>query len=389
MAMKRQAMFITLLILSVMTLLSGCGTQSEPGPGGSVATPGTPDVPRFQPDKLRIVSDEPALPPPGATFATPGANQPDVTVTDAAQVRQLFATIYALPALPQDRACTAERGPHYTLTFLQGDATVATVEFHRDGCWPVFIAGDSTTREGSKVFVQQLDEAIISASPLLKPDRFAIATAPQPEHAPQSALITSATTAQQLYDAMLALPRSDAGQGCSGAPLPTYQIVFFSGDQSVPASVDNGCQTAEVDGSYRWRGGRFVTNDQFRSLLQSILAGITLEPAKPDQLSRELTTRQTSSFTAAVSDEQLVQALYAQVYQLPAADAQPSCPPEEYKLSGKGTFTTLAFSQWDLPLVRVDTYQGSCNYVQISGTGPYLKADQSFWDLIDRAQQHP
>jgi hypothetical protein len=389
MAMKKQAMLITVLVLGVMTLLSGCGAQSEPGPGGSVATPGTPDAPHYLPDHLRIVSDEPALPPPGATFATPEASQPEVTVTDVAQVRQLYTTIYALPALPQDRACTAERGPHYTLTFLQGEATVATVEFHRDGCWPVFIAGDSTTREGSKAFVQQLDQAIISASPLLKPDRFAIATAPNPLQAPQSALITSATTAQQLYDAMLALPRSDAGQGCSSAPLPTYQIVFFSGDQSVPASVDNGCQTAEINGGYHWRGGRFVTNEQFRSLLQSIVSGVTLEPAKPDQLSRELTTRQISSLTVAVSDDQLVQALYDQVFQLPVTDAQSNCPPDEDKLSGKGTFTTLNFSQWDLPLVRVDTYQGSCSYVQMSGTGPLLKADQAFWDLIDRLQQNP
>jgi hypothetical protein len=84
-----------------------------------------------------------------------------------------------------------------------------------------------------------------------------------------------------------------------------------------------------------------------------------------------------------------VQALYDQVFQLPVTDAQSNCPPDEDKLSGKGTFTTLNFSQWDLPLVRVDTYQGSCSYVQMSGTGPLLKADQAFWDLIDRLQQNP
>ncbi|HVX29820.1 MAG TPA: hypothetical protein VHA53_05020, partial [Nitrolancea sp.] len=320
---------------------------------------------------------------------TPQPSLPEVTLSDAALTRQLYATINALPALPLDRACTAERGPHYTLTFLQGDVTIATVQFHRDGCWPVFIAGDSITREGSQDFVQQLDHAIITATPLLKPDRVAIATAPNPLQAPKSAMITSATTAQQLYDAILSLPRTDAGFGCNGSFVPAYQIVFFSGNQALHASYDDACQTVEVDGGFQWRGGRFAINDQFRTMFTSMLDNAPFAPAVPDHLAFAVNTPAT--FTPAVdfTDKQVIQALYNEVFQLPVTDGQPNCPSADDKLSGKSRYTTLAFTQWDLLLVRIDTYQGSCSYVQINGTGPLLKADQTFWDLLDRVQGTP
>ncbi|HEX7102654.1 MAG TPA: hypothetical protein VF201_08430 [Nitrolancea sp.] len=390
--MKRA--MVVLAVLSVVIVLSGCGSQIESGqqggvatPGGSTATPGTPGAHAGLPDRVRIVSDEPMLLPPGEVLTTPQASLPEVMLSDVALTRQLYATINALPVLPQDRACTAERGPHYTLTFLQGNATVATVQFHRDGCWPVFIAGESTTREGSKAFVQQLDQAMITATPLLKPDRFAIATAPNPLQAPKSAQVTSATTAQQLYDAILSLPRTDVGTGCSGSSLPAYQLVFFSGDQALHGSVDDACQTVEVDGGFQWRGGRFAMNDQFRNMFQAILAAAPFAPSTPDHLSFGVNTPQTVTPSVNFTDDQVIQALYSQVFQLPVTAAQPNCPPADDKLSGKGTFTTLAFTQWDLPLVRIDTYQGSCSYVQMNGTGPVLKANQTFWDLIDRVQK--
>jgi len=394
MGMKKQAMVFA-AILSMVIVLSGCGSQIGPGqrandatPGGSVATPGSPDAHAGLPDAVRIASDEAALlEPPDAVFTTPQASPPEVTLRDVALTRQLYETIYALPALPQDRACTAERGPHYTLTFLQGEATVAIVQFHHDGCWPVFINGDSTTREGSQAFVQQLDQAIITATPVLTPDRFAIATAPNPLGAPQSALITSASTAQQLYDAILALPRTDVGTGCNGSFVPEYQIVFFSGDQTLPASVDDACQTVEVDGGFQWRGGRFAMNDQFRTMFKAILAGAPFAPAIPDHLSYAVDTPQTVGHAVNFTDDQLMQALYSQVFQLPETAARPNCPPANDKLSAQYRFTTLAFTQWDLPLVRIDAYQGSCNYVQLSDTnGPQLQANQAFWDLIDRVQ---
>ena len=94
----------------------------------------------------------------------------------------------------------------------------------------------------------------------MSPDRFAIATAAQAGQAPQSAEITSAATAQQVYDTILALPRTNAEPNCPAEPVPTYQIVFFVGEQPVPASVYNVCQTVEVDAGYQWRGGWFAMN---------------------------------------------------------------------------------------------------------------------------------
>jgi hypothetical protein len=384
MVTKKQAILLTVLLLGAVMALTACGAQT--GPGGIAGTPGVATARPDRPDHVRIASDEPIAPPPGATFTTPGGTPPAVTLTDVALVRQLYATIYALPTLPPERACTAERGPHYTLTFLQGTATLATVQANRDGCWPVTIAGETLVREATSAFWQQRDQAIITATPPLSPDRFAIATAPQAGQAPQSALITSATIAQQVYDAILALPRTGASPNCSAEPVPTYQIVFFAGDQAVPASVDDICQTVEVDGGYQWRGGRFATNDQFRSILQSVLAGATFAPAQPDHLKLAVTKGNNPSYQMNGSDHQLMLALYDQVFQLSETAVQPNCPPVEDKVGGKGTFTTLAFTQWDLPLARIDTYQGSCSYVQMSDTGPRLQANQTFWDLINREQ---
>ncbi len=78
--------------------------------------------------------------------------------------------------------------------------------------------------------------------------------------------------------------------------------------------------------------------------------------------------------------------LYAQVFKLPETAAQPDCPPESDKLAGKGTHTTLTFMQWDLPLVRIDTYEGSCSSVQLNETGEWLQGNQAFWDLLHRVQ---
>jgi hypothetical protein len=336
---------------------------------------------------VRITSNEPLFLPPGPTFATPGAAQPEVTLTDMALVRQLYAAINALSTIPADQACPAIAGPQYTLTFLQGTATVFTAKADKGGCGSVTIEGETGIKQATSAFWQQLDQAIITATPVLKPDRFAIATAPQPGQAPKSALVTSATTAQQLYDAILALPRTDGGQNCSGPPRLTYQIVFFSGDQAVPASVDDACQTVEVDGGFQWRGGRFATNDQFRNMFQTILSDAPFAPAKPDHLSYEVNTPQTVTPSVNFTDDQVIQALYDQVFQLPVAEAQSNCPPSDDKVSGQYRFTTLDFTQWDLPLVRVDTYQGTCSYVQLSDTnGPRLKANQAFWDLIDHVK---
>lgn len=349
--------------------LSACGAST--GAGGTTGTaPG-------RPDSVRIAIDAPT--------ATPPATQPVVTLSDAALVQHLYATIYALPALPARQACTAEGGPSYTLTFRQSTTMLVTVQASRDGCRQVTISGATPVRQGTSDFWQQLDQAIFTATPPLRPDRLAIAFTPHASQAPQSALITSAATAQQVYDAILALPLASAAQACPAEPVPTYQFVFFAGEQAVPASMNDLCQTIEVAGGYQWRGGIFAMTDQFRSVLQSVLAGATFAPARPDHLALWVEKAHTTSSQVNVSDQQLMLALYDRIFPLSEIASQPGCPPDADKLAGTGTYATLTFTQWNLPLVQIATYEGSCSFVQLSATGQWLQANQALWDLVHRA----
>jgi hypothetical protein len=257
----------------------------------------------------------------------------------------------------------------------------------------VTIVGDTSVRQGTKAFWQQLDQAIFLATPPLRPTRLAIAVAPyatQTLTAPQSAEITSAATAQQLYDAILALPLASAGgEGCPYVATPTYQFVFFAGEQMVPACIDDTNQTVTIDGGYQWRGGAFVMNDQFRRLLQSVLAGDAFAPARPDGFALTVTKGHTSA-AAPVSDTQLLVALYDHIFTLPVTglqpgQPQPGCHLDADKVAGTDVWAQFTFTQWDLPLMQIDTYQGSCRFVQLSATNQELGANQDFWDLVHRA----
>jgi hypothetical protein len=79
-----------------------------------------------------------------------------------------------------------------------------------------------------------------------------------------------------------------------------------------------------------------------------------------------------------VSNTQLMLALYDRIFTLPETAPQPGCPADTDKVAGKGTYATLSFTQWNLPLVQIDTYEGSCNLVELSPTGQWLRADQAF-----------
>jgi hypothetical protein len=260
-----------------------------------------------------------------------------------------------------------------------------TVQANRDGCRPVTIAGGTSVRQGTSAFWDQLDQAISVATPPLSPDRLAVAFTPHAGQAPQTAQIASAATARRLYDAILALQPASTAQYCPATSVPTYQFVFFAGEQTVPASVDDTCQSVSVQGGYQWRGGNFAMNDGFRSLLRSVLANANFAAARPDHLALYVTKVQTSSYQVNVSDTQLILAMYDRVFALPETAPQPGCPPSADKVAGKGTFATFTFTQWNLQLVQIDTYEGSCSFVQLSPTGQWLQADQAFWDLVHRA----
>src|SRR5215468_9491648 len=124
MSMKKSLSFLpNLLLLGLLAWLSGCGTN-----GGTGSVPAS--KPTNKPDSVSIQVD---LPP----------GEPVVTLKIASMVQQLYATIYALSQMPDNRACTQERGPHYTLTFRQGDKVLVKVLAMRDGCRPVSIGGET------------------------------------------------------------------------------------------------------------------------------------------------------------------------------------------------------------------------------------------------------
>jgi hypothetical protein len=309
---------------------------------------------------------------------------PVVTLTVAGMVQQLYATIYALPAMPENQFCTMERGPHYTLTFRQGAETLVTVIAMRDGCRPVSIAGGSHDRQATQAFWTQLDRAIYEATPLAKVEWFAIQRLPQTGPASQSAQLTSTRTAQRLYHAILALPLVPQGDLYADGP-PAYQLVFHAADQAIPSVINQKRSLISLEGNFHSRGGTYVMNESFKRLLSEILAGASFAPAHPDAASLTLQKGESTSQQTGITDATLQQKLYKKVLTLRQTQAQPNCPSGEDKVAGKGTFYNVSFTQWGLPILQVTVYEGSCQLIEITSTRQFLQGDQEFWDLIHRA----
>src|SRR5215467_13497280 len=183
-----------LLLLGLLVNLSGCSPVSGPAPAPGNTLRGTPD-------SVSILID----------LVGPTQQKPVVTLTDARMVQQLYKTIYALSIMPAYQACTAELGPHYTLTFHQGSKTLVTVIAMRDGCRPVSIAGEGHDRQATAAFWNQLDQAIYEATPPAQVEWFAIQHLLHPGQPPQTARITATRAAQRLYHAILALPLAPQG----------------------------------------------------------------------------------------------------------------------------------------------------------------------------------
>ena len=101
---KHRPTLLAALLLAFLVGLSGCGMNAGSqaagsGPGGS-------------PDSVRINFETPVL--------DPAHSKRVVTLNVATQVQHLYRTIFALPPMPQNIACTADGGFPYTLTFQQG-----------------------------------------------------------------------------------------------------------------------------------------------------------------------------------------------------------------------------------------------------------------------------
>src|SRR5260370_38453434 len=111
--------------LLLLAWLSGCGTASGPGNASS-----------GKPDRVSIQIDE-----------VTGTKQV-VTLTVAGLVQQLYATMYALPQMPDNQPCPANLGPHYTLTFSQGGKTPVPVLAMRHGSGPASLMETARNRQG-------------------------------------------------------------------------------------------------------------------------------------------------------------------------------------------------------------------------------------------------
>ncbi|MGZ3646721.1 MAG: hypothetical protein ACXVCM_23055 [Ktedonobacteraceae bacterium] len=359
------------VLLAFLVGLSGCGMNA----GSQTAGP----VHGGSPNSVRITFETPGL--------DPARSKHVLTLNVVTQVQHLYATIFALPPMPQNIACTAEGGFPYTLTFQQGTKTLATVVAARYGCRPISIAGEPTDRQSTAEFWSQLDQAIYQATPVARPKQLALLHTLQLDQPPQAAQITSVETVQHLYEAILALPQAHQNGKCSPESLHEYQLDFHTADQAIPSVIDKTCNTISLEGSYQSRTGTFVMNDQFKQLFGQTLAATPFASAHPDRLTLELQPGSGIAQLGTIADAGLRQKLYTKIFALPAGKASPNCPSGEDKMAGKGKWYTFSFTQWDLLLVNVDAYEGSCTLVSLDagqgmGAGLILQGDGEFWHLV-------
>ena len=363
MSMKKSLSFLPgLLLVGLLAWLSGCGTNV-----------GTRTVPANKPDSVTILVDLPT-------------GRPAVTLTITSMVQQLYATIYAMPQMPDYQACTAERGPHYALTFRQGDKVLVKVLAMRDGCRPVSIGGETHDRQATQGFWAQLDQAIYHASPPARVQWLALMRASQAQtnQSSQTARMLSAATAQRLYDAILALPLATPNNGYLDGSL-AYQLVFHAADQMIPSAIDMQHNLVSLNGNLQSRTGLYTMNDQFKRLLEQTLAAATFAPAGPDALSFLVEKEYVSSQPVGIENQIFRAKLYAKILALQPSQPQQGCPSEADKVAGKATWYDIRFAQWSLPVLQVSAYEGSCKLVEIGPTGQPYQGDQQFWDLVHQA----
>ncbi len=312
-----------------------------------------------------------------------------MTLTVASMVQQLYTTIYAMPLMPENVACTLELGPHYTLTFYQKQKTLVTVLAERDGCRKVSLSGEphSRTAMDKKEFWNQLDRAIYEATPAAKVNQLALMSTSSHAQPPQTARISSPDAAQHIYNAILALPLVTENVGYSDGN-PDYQLIFHTADQVIAASVDLRQNLVSLNGALSSHGGMYRINEQFKQLFAKTLAGVVFTPAQPDRLLLQLETSKSNGQSIRVTDMQLMRKLFGRLFTFPVAQ-----PPSEDclgsdKVAGKQKWYFLTYSQWDLVILQVSAYEASCTFVEKnfnSGQSQYLQADQEFWLLIYQA----
>jgi hypothetical protein len=360
---KTTSSLLSILLLTGMVfVLSGCSSRSGSAPG--------PDsTPHGKPDRVKIEIGG----------AVPGPVKPVVTLTTNDTLQQLYLVTYALPQLPEEQPCAADAGPFYTLTFLLRNKTLGTAIAEQAGCDSVMITGEQHNREATKAFWTLLDRAIYQATPPAHPTQLSIMHVPPANKIAQTALITNINTVQRLYSAILALPH-----GSYANDEPTYQLVFYENNLTIPATIYQKSNLIDVEGNYRTRGGWYTMNDQFKQLLAETLSGTPSTPAHPDQVSLNLTPGNQPNRNITITNTMLIQKLYTKTLGLPLAHSQqfPACVGDD-KIHGKGTWYSFTFSQWNLPLLQISAYEGCTSFVT-NVTQQYLQGDQEFWSLVHR-----
>jgi len=365
---KGQHVLSPLLMVGLLIGLSNCGSSSS--------VPGSP--PGSKPDHVQIEIDR----------HLPTQQKPVVTLAVASMVQQLYATIYALPQMPENIACTTELGPHYALTFYQGQKKLITVVAENDGCRRISLSGEQHDRTamGNTSFWDQLDNAIYVATPAAKIDWLSLMPSPSHTQPPQTAQITSTSTAQRLYNAILALPLVTKNNSYLNG-TSDYQLIFHTSDQPAAAAMDLKQNLVALDGQYHSRGGVYRMNEEFKQLFAKALAGVVFMLARPDSLLLSLSTGKTSG-QLTVRDTQLIQKLYTRIFPFPAAQPPPDNCLGNDKVAGKQKWYELTFLQWNLTLLHISAYEASCIFVARdfdTGQSQYLQADQQFWTLLHQA----
>ncbi len=362
-----RAAFPWLTLAIILAGLSGCGAQSS--------ITGT----NSGPDTVQITMH---------LLVIGGSKQTTVMLTNASMVHQLFTTVAGLADFPANAACTDEAGPSYTLTFLQSSKTLLTLDAQRYGCRVVSIKGETQQKVANAQFWSELDQAIYHATPIAQPQQLAILHTIAPDQPAQSALITSAATAQRLYQAILALSQVPSSSTCIQTLRPEYQLAFHTADQTIPSIVDNTCNTISLGGNFQTRTGTYVMDAQFKQLLAQTFAAASFATAQPDQLSLEVMPARGNVSSMTITDAGLRQQFYNRIFALPRGTALPNCPSGQDKVQGIGRWYSLNFSQWSLPILSsVDAYEGSCHMLWLDagqgmGSGLILQPDTAFWNLL-------
>lgn len=87
-----------------------------------------------------------------------------------------------------------------------------------------------------------------------------------------------------------------------------------------------------------------------------------------------------------VTDLSLARKLYSTIFTLQPITIGPDCPSEADKINHTATYYTLNFSQWNLPIMELSVYKGTCQLITPSPgmvTGQTLRGDPAFWNLLN------